>query len=142
MTDGNLLLRLLSVVLQCYNASNSITNILQNVRRESAQQLKAKKFKWLFQRKAIIVLGCSVLFELLDLLAELLTCPCVAHLSHISVAILSKTSLFRFKLDRLDVSVIPFELLLYCLLSPYFNQLPPSLYLSSNCAITLPDSSA
>ena len=139
MTDGNLLMRLLPVVLQHYDASDSIADVLQNARRKRAQRLKAKKLKWLLQRKAIIISSCSVLFEFLNLLVELLTCPHVACLSRIFLAILSKTSLFCFRLDRLDVSLIPFKLLLYCLLSPYFNQLPPSLYLSINCAITLPD---
>ena len=120
MTNGDSLARLLPLVLQRYNASDSVADVFQNARRERAQQLKVKKFKWLSQRKAIIVLGCSVLIEFLDLVA-LLTCPCIARLSHISLVILSKTLQFYFRLHRLDVSLIPFELLLYHLFSPYFN---------------------
>ena len=118
MTDGDLLVRLLPLVLQRYNAFDSVAGVLQNARRERARRLKMKKFKWLLQRKAIIVLGCSVLFEFLDLLVALLNCPRVARRCHISLTISSKTSWFHFRLDRLDVSLIPFELLVYCLLSP------------------------
>ena len=106
MTDGDLLARLLPLALQCYNASDSVSNVLQNTRRERARRLKVKKFKWLSQREAIIVLGCSVLFEFLDLLAAWLTCPRVAHLSYISLAILSITLQFCFRLDRLEGSTI------------------------------------
>ena len=84
--------------------------------RGRSQRLKVKKFKWLSQRKAIIALGCSVLFEFLDLLSAFLTCLHVLSLSYISLAILSKTLQFCFRLYRLDVLLVPFKLLLYHLL--------------------------
>ena len=58
MTNGDLLVRLLPLVLQCYNVSDFIADVLQNARRERwAQRLKAKRFKWFSQRKAIVLLA-------------------------------------------------------------------------------------
>jgi len=63
MANSGLQVRLLPLVLLCDESSNSVTDVLQNARRERAQRLKAKKFKRQFsQRKAMILLGCSVLF--------------------------------------------------------------------------------
>ena len=57
MTDGDLLARLLPLVLQRYNVSDFVADVLQNTRRERrARRLKAKKFKRFSQRKAIIII--------------------------------------------------------------------------------------
>ena len=55
MTNGDLLARLLPLVLQCYNVSDSVADLLQNARRERAQKLMVKKLEQFFQRKAIII---------------------------------------------------------------------------------------
>ena len=55
MTNGDLLARLLPLVLQCYNVSDSVANLLQNARRERTQKLMVKSLKQFFQRKAIII---------------------------------------------------------------------------------------
>ena len=56
MTDGDLLARLLPLVLQRYNVSDFEADVLQNARRErQTRRLKAKRFKRFSQRKAISI---------------------------------------------------------------------------------------
>ena len=100
-------------VLQCIRFCSQC---IAECQRGRSQWLKWKSLNGSHKRKAIIALGYSVLFEFLDLLLAFLTCLCVLSLSYISLAILSKTLWFCFRLDQLDVFLIPFELLLYHLL--------------------------
>ena len=76
MTDGDLLARLLPLVLQRYDVSDFEADVLQNARRERrAQRLKAKRFKRFSQRKAISIillarLWCFINFSYVTFVEE------------------------------------------------------------------------
>ena len=76
MTDGDLLTRLLPLVLQRYDVSDFEADVLQNARRERrARRLKAKIFKRLSQRKAISIillarLWCFINFSYVTFVEE------------------------------------------------------------------------
>ena len=76
MTDGDLLARLLPLVLQRYNVSDFEADVLQNATRERwARRLKAKRFKRFFQRKPISIillarLWCFINFSYITFVEE------------------------------------------------------------------------